>query len=168
MEYQFCPKCGSKAKRKLHNLLACPNCGYDFYINPASTNAVILENSKGEILIVKRKFEPKKGYLDLPGGFIEAGESLEESAIREVKEEIGVDISQVSYFRCYPDEYLFQGINIQTLGFILTAKIADDAKIIVSDDVAEANFYPKSNLPIGKIAFKSLRQGLIDYLKEKA
>lgn len=168
MEYNFCPKCGSKAERKLHNLLACPNCGYDFYVNPASTNAVILENSKGEILLVKRKFEPMKGYLDLPGGFVEPGESLEQSAIREVKEELGIDIAEVKYFNSYPDEYLFQGVNIKTLGFVLTGKVKDGSEITASDDVADAKFYKKDELPLEKIAFESIRQGLIDYLKEKA
>src|SRR3989344_4600239 len=79
MEYSFCPKCGSKADKKLHNLLICPNCQYNFYINPSPTNGLIIENSKGEILLVKRKLEPKKGYLDVAGGLVEPGESLEES-----------------------------------------------------------------------------------------
>lgn len=168
MEYSFCPKCGHKSEKKSENLLVCPECGYNFYINPAATNALILENSKGEILLVKRKFEPKKGYLDLPGGFVETGESLEESSIREIREELGVGMTDVKYFGSYPDEYLFQGINVKTLGFILTGKIAEDADIKVSDDVEEAKFYPKDNLPIEEIAFESLKKGLIDYLKEKA
>lgn len=170
MEYQFCPKCGTKAERKLHNLLACPNCGYDFYINPASTNAAILENPKGEILLVKRKFEPKKGFLDLPGGFVEIGESLEESTIREIKEELGIDVPAVNYFGSYPDEYLFQGVNIKTLGFILTAKIdiEDVGELKLLDDAEDPQFYPKDQLPIDKVAFKSLRQALLDYLQKKA
>src|SRR5688500_6478317 len=113
MEYKFCPKCGSEAQRKLSNLLVCKNCDYNFYLNPASTHAIILENSKGEILLVKRKFEPMKGALDLPGGFVESGESLEDSVIREIKEELGIDIPDVKYFGSYPDEYLFQGVNIK-------------------------------------------------------
>lgn len=168
MEYKFCPKCGSEAERKLHNLLVCKNCGYNFYINPAATNAVIIENKSGEILIVTRKFEPKKGYLDLPGGFVEIGESLEESSIRELQEELGVTVSEVKYFGSYPDEYLFQGVMIKTLGFVLTAKVDDDVQIKVSDDVAEANFYKKDEIPFDKIAFESLKKGLLDYLNQKS
>lgn len=167
MEYNFCPKCGNEAERKLYNLLVCKNCGYDFYINPSPTNAVILENSKGEILLIKRKFEPKKGYLDLPGGFVESGESLEESSLREVKEELGINIPAVKYFGSYPDEYLFQGINIKTLGFVLTGKIPDGEIITASDDAEEPTFYKKEDLPVEKLAFESLRQGLRDYLKQK-
>lgn len=167
MEYKFCPKCGNEAERKLPNLLVCKNCGYNFYLNPASTNAVILENPKGEILLVKRKFEPMKGALDLPGGFVEPGESLEASAIREIKEELGVDLAEIKYFGSYPDEYLFQGVNIKTLGFVLTAKIGleNSAALTPSDDVSEAQFYKKEALPIQEVAFSSLKQALIDYLK---
>jgi NAD+ diphosphatase len=167
MEYNFCPKCGNGADKKSHNLLVCPECGYNFYINPAPTNAVIIENNKDEILLVKRKFEPKKGYLDLPGGFIETGESIEESSEREIGEELGVKVTNIKYFASYPDEYLFQGVNVKTLGVVLTGKIADGAVIKVSDDVEEARFYPKKNLPIDEIAFESLKKSLVDYLKKQ-
>lgn len=168
MEYSFCPKCGGDTVRTLPNLLLCQKCGYNFYLNPAATNAVILENSKGEVLLVTRKFDPMKGYLDLPGGFVESGESLEESSFRELQEELGIDINNVTYFGSYPDEYLYQGVNIKTLGFILTAKVDDDIKITVSDDVADAKFYKKDELPLEKVAFDSLKKGLVDYLNKKA
>ena len=166
MEYKFCPKCGSETDKKAHNLLICKSCGYNFYLNPAPTNAIIIENNKGEILLAKRKFDPKKGYLDLPGGFIETGESAEESSIREAKEELGVDITDVKYFASYPDEYLYQEVLIKTLGLTLTAKIEDNQKIIPSDDVEEVAFYKKNELPFDEIAFESIRRGLRDYLKK--
>lgn len=165
MEYRFCPKCGGETDKKSHNLLICKNCGYNFYLNPAPTNAIILENDKGEILLVKRKFEPKKGYLDLPGGFIEPGESMEESTIREVKEETGLNLKEVHYFNSYPDEYLYQEIYVKTLGLTLTGKIEGSPEITPSDDVEEAKFYKKTEIPLGKIAFQSIKQALIDYLK---
>ena len=166
MEYSFCPKCGNKSEKKSHNLLICPNCSYNFYINPAPTNAIIIENDKGEILLAKRKFEPKKGFLDLPGGFIEVGESAEESSIREAKEELGVDITNVKYFSSYPDEYLYQGVLIKTLGLTLTALIEGDQVIKPTDDVEEAIFFKKDQIPFDKIAFESIKKGLRDYLKK--
>lgn len=166
MEYSFCPKCGNKSDKKAHNLLICPSCGFNFYINPAPTSGLIIENSKGEILLVTRKFEPKKGFLDVAGGFVESGESLEESTIREAKEELGVDIKDVKYFGSYQDEYLYQGINIKTLGFILTAKLLDEHNLKPADDVEEIIFFPKDQIPFEKIAFESIKQGLSDYLKQ--
>jgi NADH pyrophosphatase NudC (nudix superfamily) len=167
MEYKFCPKCGNEAERKLSNLLVCKKCDYNYYINPSPTNGLILENSKGEILLVKRKFEPKKGYLDVAGGFVEPGESLEESSIREAKEELGVEITDVKYFRSYSDEYLFQGVNIKTIGFILTARIINEENIKPADDVEEVLFFPKDSVPLEKIAFESIKQGLLDYINLK-
>lgn len=163
--YKFCPKCGSEADKKADNLLVCKKCGYNFYLNPASTSAVILENSDGEILLVKRKFEPMKGYLDLPGGFVEIGESLEEATIREAKEELGVEISNVKYFHSYPDIYLYQGVNIKTLGFVLTGRISGGT-LIPNDDVEEILFFKKDRIPLDKIAFEGIRLGIADYLKE--
>lgn len=163
--YKFCPKCGGQTDEKAHNLLICKKCDYNFYINPASTSAVILENSEGEILLAKRKFEPMKGYLDLPGGFVEIGESLEEATIREGKEELGVEISDVKYLHSYPDVYLYQGVNIKTLGFVLSGKIVSGT-LIPTDDVEEIIFFKKDQIPMDRIAFEGIRQGLIDYIKE--
>ncbi len=166
VEYQFCPKCGSDTERKLPNLLVCKNCTYNYYLNPAPTSGLIIENSKGEIMLVKRALEPKKGFLDIAGGFVEPDESLEESAVREAKEELGVDITDVKYFSSYSDEYLYQAVNIKTLGFILTAKLTDETKIQPADDVEEVLFFNKKENPFEKIAFEGVKQGLIDYLKQ--
>lgn len=168
MEFQFCPKCGSKSEKKADNLLVCPDCEFNFYVNPSPTSAVILENQKGEILLVVRKFEPFKGYLDLPGGFVEPGETLEESVSRESKEEIRVEVSDIAYLGSYPDEYMYMGINIKTLGFVLTGKINDEANLKPADDVAQIIFFPKDKIPFEKIAFENVRKGLLEYLNKKA
>jgi len=166
MEFQFCPKCGNKSEKKAYNLLVCPSCGFNFYINPSPTSAVIIENSKGEILLVVRKFEPFKGYLDLPGGFIESGEDLKNATIREIKEEIGAELTDVKYFNDYPDEYMYMDINVKTLGFILTAKLVNENNLKPADDVEEIVFYPKDKIPFEKVAFKNVKNGLEDYLKK--
>ncbi len=117
-------------------------------------------------MLVKRALEPKKGYLDIAGGFVEPDESLEESAIREAKEELGVEIVDVAYFSSYSDEYLYQEVNIKTLGFILTAKLIDETKIQPADDVDEVIFFKKDEIPFEKIAFEGVKQELAEYLKQ--
>ncbi len=167
MEYKFCPICKGDLEEKLHNLLVCKNCGYNFYQNPAPTCALILENSRGEILLVKRKFEPKKGMLDLPGGFIEPNESIEEATIREIKEELGIDVSEFKYLTSYPDDYLYDGVNLKILGITLTGKVDDNAIIAPSDDVEDAKFYKKEEIPLEEIAFENIEQALIDYINKE-
>ncbi len=152
-------------EKKTHNLFVCGKCGFNIYTNPAPTTAAIIENSKGEVLLVKRKFEPMKGYWDLPGGFMEPEESIEQSTIREIKEELDVNITDIKYLVSYPDEYLFQEVNYKILGITVTGKIDENAKITPSDDVEEAQFFKKDELPLDKIAFKNIKQALVDYLK---
>ena len=98
MIFKFCPKCSGDLTRKSENLLVCQKCKFELYLNPKPTNAAILENEKGEILLVKRKIPPKEGFWDLPGGFVEVGESAEEAIVREVKEELG--ISEKKFGQC--------------------------------------------------------------------
>ena len=93
MEYQFCPVCSHELTDRLQDdriRRVCRGCGFIFYQNPTPAAAVVLiENDL--VLLVKRKYEPKAGDWSLPAGFIEYDESPSETAIRETKEETGLD-----------------------------------------------------------------------------
>ncbi len=54
---------------------------------------VVIENDRGEVLLMRRNTEPFKGTWVLPGGYVEAGETVEQAAVREVKEEVGLDVA---------------------------------------------------------------------------
>lgn len=160
--FTFCPNCGFKLENQKGRLINCKHCGFHFYIPPALTNAAILKNRKGEILLVKRKFDPKKDWWDLPGGFVEFDENLKKSASREIKEELGIEIKNLKYFTSTVDRYLYKNINYHTVCAIFTAQ-ADDKKIKASDDVKEAKFFKKEDLPFEKIAFAGIKKALKDY-----
>jgi len=78
----------------------CPNCGYIFYLNPAPAAGAVIWD-EGRVLWVRRAFDPKRGMWSLPAGFVEYGESAEECAIREIKEETDLDISQLQLVGVY-------------------------------------------------------------------
>lgn len=168
MTYQFCPLCGenyqeaSTQKGKFH----CFACGYDFYISPKPCNGLILENNKGEILLVKRKFDPGKGKWDVPGGFVDQNENLEQSAMREAQEELGVAITNIRYLTSYHDLYEFQKVTSPTLIFMLTATIKS-GELSAQDDAEEFRFFPKDQLPWDNLAFNFLDRALRDYLGDK-
>lgn len=65
-------------------------------------DAIIL-NEKREVLLIKRKNEPFKGFWALPGGFVEYGEIVEDAVLREVKEETGLDVEIIKLFNVYSD-----------------------------------------------------------------
>jgi ADP-ribose pyrophosphatase YjhB (NUDIX family) len=93
-EYRYCPRCATPLTAVLDGLRqrpTCPQCGFVQYLNPPLAATVIL--SRGDkVLLARRTIEPRAGYWTFPGGYVELGESAEEAAVREAKEEIGVDV----------------------------------------------------------------------------
>lgn len=165
-KFQYCPNCKGKLKITNQKILDCPACGFHFYLNPVPTTAIILENKNGEILFTKRKFLPKKGFWDLPGGFIDFNEKAEKAIIREVKEELGIEIKNPEILGTYIGFYHYKGINYQPLCLVFFEKITDEEikKIKAADDVLLIKFFPKNKVPWKKLAFPDITQTLKDYL----
>lgn len=84
------------------NSLTCPTCGsvVKQYRNPLPTVDIIIEINDG-ILLIERK-NPPSGWA-LPGGFVDYGESLEDAAIREAREETSLEIIDLKLLGCYSD-----------------------------------------------------------------
>ena len=90
----FCTFCGSRLGSRVvdgRQRQICIGCGHVYYENPLPVVSIILINGKGELLLVKRAQEPAKGMWCFPIGFAECGESIEEAALRELREESGVE-----------------------------------------------------------------------------
>jgi ADP-ribose pyrophosphatase YjhB (NUDIX family) len=166
-KFQYCPTCKEKLKITNQKILDCSACGFHFYLNPVPTVAIILENKNGEILFGKRKFLPKKGFWDLPGGFIDFNEKAEKSIVREVKEELGIEIKEPKFLGTYICFYPYKGINYQPLCLVFFEKISNKKikKLKAADDVLSINFFPKNKIPWEKLAFPDIKEALKDYLK---
>lgn len=101
--YRHCPVCGGDLETRLHDgrdRLVCSRCGFVFYQNPAPAAGVVAIED-GNLLWVQRKFEPRKGLWTLPAGFVEYGEHAEDCAVRETKEETGLDVELDGVFNIY-------------------------------------------------------------------
>ena len=131
----------------MKNSLLCPHCGQEVvaYRNPFPTADIIISTSDGVVLI-KRK-NPPFGWA-LPGGFIDYGESAEHAAMREAKEETGLEVNELTLFGVYSDPE--RDPRHHTLTVVFTAS-AQDAPI-AADDAAEVGIFPKDVLP-SPIAF---------------
>lgn len=162
-DYCYCLVCGNKLLKKETYTFVCEKNNHHYYINPRPTNAVIFHNKKGEILLVKRKYPPKKGWWDLPGGFTEAEETMEESVKREIQEELGIQLKTFHYFSSYPNMYLYKNINSFTLMFVFVSCI-DKTKLTLADELTEAVFFPPDKIPYNKMAFPGLGRAIHDYL----
>jgi mutator protein MutT len=159
--FEFCPRCGSKQfnindERSRH----CTNCNLTYYANASASTAAIITNSKGEVLLTTRAFNPAKGMLDLPGGFVDINETAEEAIIRELKEELNINIQNPKYLFSLPNEYEFSGITVHTLDIFFKIEIDDNTIIKTDDDVASAQFYDLNNVNIENIGLQSIKTAI--------
>ncbi|MDA1316986.1 MAG: NUDIX domain-containing protein [bacterium] len=159
IDFKYCPKCAAPLLKQTPILLICSACDLHFYINPRATNAIILQNSKNQLLLTKRKFDPHAGKYDLPGGFIDINESVEESVIRELKEELNIDMNKddIEYLGSCTDTYEFKGVGYYTVGMIYKALVKDDIIITPSDDVESTLWVNMNDIPYDDIAFEGVK-----------
>ena len=157
--FKFCPRCGSGSFiNDSFRSFRCSDCGFQYYINSSAAVAAIIFNEKKELLLTVRAFEPNKGMLDLPGGFVDPGENAEETLIREIKEELNLDIVELSYFASFPNEYPFSGLTVSTLDLAFICRINDFSKIKCADDVSGYLFVTKENIDYSKIGGESIKK----------
>ena len=122
--------------------ILCPHCGrvVEKYRNPLPTVDIIIETPKG-IILVKRK-NPPHGWA-LPGGFVDYGETLEEAAVREAKEETSLNVKLVSVLGAYSDPK--RDPRHHTISYVFIARSRGKAK--ASDDALEIGAFDRNSLP---------------------
>jgi NAD+ diphosphatase len=138
--HRFCGRCGTPTERlPSERARRCPSCETPFYPRIAPAVIVLVQRER-EILLARNASFPRPWYSAL-AGFVEAGESLEEAAAREVLEEVGVELSDIRYFGSQPWPFgrsLMIGFNARYLG----GEIRVDGT-----EIAEARWFPADALP---------------------
>jgi ADP-ribose pyrophosphatase YjhB (NUDIX family) len=139
--------------------IECPKCKNEIevYQNPIPTVDIIIEIGSKGIVLIKRK-NPPDGWA-IPGGFVDYGESLEEAAVREAKEETNLDVKLIRQFHTYSDPKRDPRHHSISTAYVAKAKGMPQA----NDDALEIGIFLESNLP-DKIAFDH-RLILSDYFK---
>jgi len=161
--FKYCPRCGTEFKKE-SKYLHCPACGLDYYLNPKPATTVVLQNDHGEYIFAVRADEPRKGYLDFIGGFVDDNEDFEEAAKREIKEETGLIVGPLEFLGTHTNEYLFQGINYKTVEVAYLAKIPVGAEFRVGDDVEKIMFYKADEIPLKHLAWPFMKK-IVSQLK---
>lgn len=161
---QYCSICGSKLVRHMDMGKKCPNCNVEHFphLAPASIIRISRKSDPSleeddEILMVRALNFRRKQMYGLVAGFLEGGETLEECARREVKEEVGIEIKNIKYFSNQPWPYR-SGVMV---GF--TAEYAGGEIWIDETELAEARWIKKSEICNIQIPDKmSIARKLID------
>lgn len=155
--FKFCPLCATRlVRRDDHGSLrpTCPACGYIHYRNPVPAAGVVMLQ-RGDVLLVRRRFEPRAGAWCLPAGFMEYGESPERCAVRELREETGIAARLTGLHGVYAG---FDDPRVRSV-LILYAAERVGGRLKPGDDALEARFFPLRRLP-ARIAFASHRLAL--------
>jgi NAD+ diphosphatase len=137
-----CPRCGTRTERIAGEWgKRCGSCRYEHY--PHLHPAVIVLVKDGDRVLLARKREWAPGRYALVAGFVDNGESLEGAVAREVKEEVGVDVTDIQYVGSqnwpFPSQIM--------LGFI--AAYAGGAVAVDQDELDDARWFPADALPEG-------------------
>lgn len=145
----FCPQCGHDLVREDvagRTRLVCHSCGQVLYHNPVPGVGILCEIEEG-LVLVKRGHPPHQGRWTLPSGYIEADESSEQAAMRECREETGLEIELIELFGVdsFPEGSLSSGIVIFYLarpvgGRLRAGDDADDARVFAIDELPEIPF----------------------------
>lgn len=156
--HQYCGRCGEKNETKSkERAKQCPKCKFLSFprLSPA---IIVMVERDGKILLARSPHFPKKMYSVL-AGFVEPGETIEECVSREIKEEVGIDVTNIRYFSSQPWPFP----NSLMLGF--TAEYAGGEIQVDGVEIAEAQWFSPSAMPSipGRI---SISRRLIDYFLE--
>ncbi len=147
---EYCSNCGAKNNYGEHNgnlRHYCSKCGAVHYENPKPASTLICPRDN-TILLVKRAFEPAKGWWCLPGGFIELKETPEDAGIRELKEETNLD-GKINRFLGHCSHFNTMFGDILLMGMVVD--VPDFSNLSCGDDASDAQFFSLDNLP--KLAF---------------
>ena len=161
IKLNYCPQCGtSNLQWENNRKWLCSHCNFVLYHNVAGAVAVLLTH-KDEILFTRRNQEPKKGLLDLPGGFVDPEESAEETCRRELKEELQIDLnlSNLQYKASLPNTYLYKDILYNTLDLFFEYPIQSKFEFSLEEsEINEAVWIKKSEINLDEIAFDSQKK----------
>ena len=162
--YKFCPKCGAPlSRRRLKDFeperLVCMTCMFVMYLNPKVAAGAVVEY-EGGIVLLRREIDPRAGFWVHPGGFVDRGETLEQAAKRETREEVGLEVEIGGLLGAFS----FPDSEVVVVTFAARV-LSGEPK--VGDESLEVRMFDPLDIPWDELAFPSTRLALKEYLRTR-
>jgi ADP-ribose pyrophosphatase YjhB (NUDIX family) len=159
--FTHCPVCGSGDFPLLPDQTrSCGSCGYHDFNNPIVAVAALIINDKNQMLMIRRGKDPRKGFLAMPGGFVDVNETVEHAVCREIKEEIGLELSELKYLCSHPNEYVYQHRIRPVCDIFFQARVSHDNVVLSAEEVASCEWVTVASIRPEELAFESMRYAL--------
>ena len=160
--FRFCPVCGDSLESRLLKAgdperLVCTSCGFVFYLDPKIAVGTIIRTADSRIILVRRAIEPGYGKWVFPGGYVDRGEPLLDAALREAREESGLEIRLEGLVNIYS----YAG---RTPIIVVYAASIAGGTLCIDEECLEARAFAPGEIPWGELAFRSTDEALREYL----
>ncbi len=156
LELSYCPRCGhALEEREAFGRVRrfCPVCDRVVFREHKVAAGVIVEQD-GEVLLVRRRIQPRQGLWTFPGGFVDFDESPAEAAVRECREETGLVVEITSLLDVVGGQEHESGADIVIV--YLARQVGGELR--AADEVDRAAFFPPEDLP--PLAFRATREAI--------
>lgn len=137
--------------------LVCVRCAFVFYLDPKVAVGTIVRTGNDRLVLVRRAIEPGYGKWVFPGGYVDRGEGLTTAAVREAREESGLDVRLDGLVNIYS----YPG---RAPVIIVYAATVIGGSLAIDEESLEAAEFTAATIPWGELAFRSTEEGLRDYL----
>ena len=160
--FHFCPRCGQpRAAGELVSPFRCVACGFTLFFSAANATATFIHRADGRVLFIRRARDPGQGRLAPPGGFVDPGERAEDAARREIREEVGLEITPPEFLGSFTNRYAYLDVTYPVLDLFFTAHALDPNAARSLDDVASLSWLdPLREVAPDEMAFPSMQAAL--------
>ena len=159
-DLHFCPRCGKPPQIDHPRSITCRHCGYGAFYNPKPVAVVIPVTPTGEIIFMRRGFEPQRGHWSLPSGFVDLGETVETAAVREVMEELDLRVEITQLVGVYS--------RAEDRTVVVVYAAAAQGTPSITEEALEVRAFAPIDIPWQELAFWSEERALEDYLGSRS
>jgi ADP-ribose pyrophosphatase YjhB (NUDIX family) len=164
--FRFCPVCGGAMGAKTLKTgdpprLVCSACDFVYYVDPKVAVGTIIGRPDGSVALVRRTIDPGYGKWVFPGGYVDRGEVVQEAAIREAREECGLEVRLDRLLNIY-------SYRRRTAIIVVYRATAIGGVLAAGDESDEARWFGPEEIPWEDLAFPSTADALREYLEGRA